>query len=100
MTNDTMTMFEAMTVLMQAEEEKKAAEKRAKAAREYILQVAGDAETLSAGGLQAIIKRTPRDVIDTKRLYADFPDIKEVYGKTTVSRSVQIVRAEPEKATA
>ena len=96
-----MNINEIITNYLQAMQEKRDAEKRAEAMKALILQHAGSADNFTTDVYTVIVKTTESTRLDTKRLYADFPEMKDVYGKTTTSTTVSaVVTADAAKKTA
>lgn len=86
---------------LKAKEAKRAAEKAEKEAAALIMEYAKNAPQFETDTYSVIIKETPSFRLDTAALYKDFPDIKETYGKTTISRSINAAeRASAEKRSA
>jgi len=82
----------------QAETENK---KRAAAMKELIMQHAGHADNFTTDIYTVVIKTTTAARLDTAALYKDFPDIKEVYEKTTTSKTINaVLTASAEKKSA
>ena len=67
-----------------------AAKKRADEMKKIILQHAGNADNFITDEYTVIIKTTTSKRLDTAALYKDFPDIKDVYEKTTTSKTLAI----------
>ena len=87
--------------LIIAMQEEKAAAARVKDYKAMILDYAKDRDFFETSDYNVLIKSTESFRLDTKTLYADFPDIKETYGKTVVSRSVMpVVKSSADKKTA
>ena len=90
-----------VTNYLQAKQAEADAKKRAAAMKELILQHAGDADNFTTGVYTVVIKTTTSSRLDTSALYKDFPDIKNTYGKTTTSKTVDaVVTADAEKKSA
>ena len=86
---------------LNAKQEETDAKKRAAAMKDLILQHAGDADNFTTDLYTVIIKASTSTRLDTTALYKDFPDIKETYGKTSTSKTVDAVRtASAEKKSA
>ena len=85
-----MTINSIVTLYAAVMAEKAAAEKRASELKKLILAHAGTADHFQTDAYIVTIKETASERLDTKRLYADFPDIKAEYGRTTISRSVNV----------
>lgn len=86
---------------LKAKEAEAEAKKRVSALKDAILTVAGSADNFRTDDYTVIIKTTSSVRLDTVALYRDFPDMKDVYGKVTTSKTVCVaVTAEPEKKTA
>lgn len=96
-----MNINDIITSYLQAKQAETDAKKRAAAMKELILQHAGDADNFSTDVYTVIIKTTTSSRLDTAALYKDFPDIKNTYGKTTTSKTVDaVVTADAEKKSA
>lgn len=90
-----------ITNYLQAKQAEADAKKRAAAMKELILQHAGPADNFTTDVYTVIIKTTASTRLDTSALYKDFPDIKDTYGKTTTSKTVDaVVTADAEKKSA
>ena len=87
-----MSINEIITSYLDAKQAETDAKKRAAAMKELILQHAGDADNFTTNVYTVIIKASTSLRLDTTALYKDFPDIKETYGKTLTSRTVDAVR--------
>lgn len=81
---------EIIYAYMAAQEEMRTAKKKADEMKELILSMIGTAPVFETDLYCVIPKRTEKTTIDTKALYKDFPDIKEEYGKPSVSVSLSI----------
>lgn len=92
-----MTINEIISAFIAAKEQEKAAAAIAKKMQTMILQHAGTAEYIETDLYSVLIKTTESKRLDTDALYTDFPDIKETYGKITVSRSILPVLKAAEK---
>lgn len=96
-----MSINEIITSYLQAKQAEADAKKRAAAMKELILQHAGDANNFVTDVYTVIVKTTTSSRLDTAALYKDFPDIKDTYGKTTTSKTVDaVVTADAEKKSA
>lgn len=96
-----MTKNEILAAFIVAQETRKAAEKQEKALKAMILEFMHDSELLETDLYSVVVKKTEKSTLDTAALYKDFPDIKKDYGKTIVSRSVDVVaRSAAEQKTA
>ena len=96
-----MSINDIIANYLQAKQAEADAKKRAAAMKELILQHAGNADNFTTDVYTVIIKTTVSTRLDTATLYKDFPDIKETYGKTTTSKSVDaVVTADAEKKSA
>ena len=91
-----MSINEIVSEYMEAKAARIAAERREKAALACILDAAGNKTAFDTDDYSIIINYSESCRLDTKALYKDFPDIKETYGKKTVSKSVAVARKEPE----
>lgn len=77
------------------------AKKRAGLMKDMILQYAGDNDNFTTDVFTVVIKTTTSSRLDTAALYKDFPDIKDTYGKTTTSKTVDaVVTADANKKSA
>lgn len=85
-----MSKNEIIAAYIAATEAEKAAKKQAETLKAAILEFMGPALALETDLYSIIIKETETTRLDTKALYKDFPDIKNDYGKTSLSRSVTI----------
>ena len=83
-----MNINDIISELIIAKEEEKAAAARVKAYTAMVLEHAKENDYFETQDYSVFIKKTESFRLDTKALYADFPDIKETYGKTTISRSI------------
>ena len=83
-----MTLNEAIETYTRESAKASAAKKAADAAKKIILAHAGDSDEITTDAWTVYVKRTTSTRLDTDALYRDFPDIKEDYGKTTVSTSL------------
>ena len=83
-----MTINEAITIYLEESAKAAEAKKKADAAKKFILAAAGNLDELTTDSWVVYIRRTLSERLDTSALYHDFPDIKETYGKTTVSTSL------------
>ena len=86
-----MNINEIITSYLQAKQAEADAKKRAAAMKDLILQYAGAADNFTTDVYTVVIKTTTSSRLDTDALYKDFPDIKETYGKTTTSKTVNAV---------
>lgn len=91
-----MSINEIIAAYIEAKQAEKAAAARVKELSPYILEAAAGRELFDTDDYTILIKTTAAVRLDTKSLYADFPDIKKTYGKLTESKSITAV----EKATA
>ena len=67
-----------------------AEKKTADMLKKQIMEYAKNNDCFMTDEYTVIIKTTESTRLDTTALYKDFPDIKETYGKTTVSKSLSI----------
>ena len=96
-----MNINDIITSYLQAKQAEADAKKRAAAMKELILQHAGDADNFTTDVYTVFVKTTTSSRLDTAALYKDFPDIKDTYGKTTTSKTVDaVVTADAEKKSA
>ena len=66
------------------------AKKRKESAKQIIIDAIGNNDGITTDLFAVIVKKTSSVKLDTKTLYKDFPDIKNVYGKESVSVSLAI----------
>jgi len=85
-----MTLNEAIEIYLTESEKEKASKKAAEAAKAFIKATAGDLDEITTDVWKVYLKRSESFRLDTVALYKDFPDIKETYGKTSVSCSLDI----------
>ena len=96
-----MNINDIITSYLQAKQAEADAKKRAAAMKELILQHAGNADNFTTDVYTVIVKTTTSSRLDTAALYKDFPDIKDTYGKTTTSKTVDaVITADAEKKSA
>ena len=86
-----MSINEIIAEYIAAKDAENSAKKRAANMKALILDYAKDADNFTTEEYTVVIKSTPATRLDTDALYRDFPDIKETYGKTTVSKTVNAV---------
>jgi len=90
-----------ITSYLQAKQAEADAKKRAAAMKELIIQHAGGADNFTTDVYTVIVKTTASIRLDTAALYKDFPDIKDTYGKTTTSKTIDaVITADAEKKSA
>lgn len=85
-----MSINEIISAYVSACEEEKRAKKRAEEMKKLILSAMGNNQLFETDLYSVIMNKTVSSRIDTKALYADFPDIKETYGKPSISVSLTI----------
>ena len=96
-----MAINDIISTYLAAKEQEAAAKKTAAAMKALILDAARGADHFTTDKYSAIIKTTASVRLDTAALYHDFPDVKDTYGKTTTSVSIDVVAlAASEQATA
>lgn len=78
-------------------EEKTSLEKQEKALREQILLFANEKAMFETDQFTVIIKSSERVTLDTRALYKDFPEMKDVYGKTSTVKTLAIAEKATEK---
>lgn len=86
-----MTRNEIIAAYLAAKDAEAAAKKQADAMKKLILDFMGSALVLETDVYHVFIEEKKSVRIDTDSLYKDFPDIKNDYGKVSVSRSVKAV---------
>ena len=90
-----------ITSYLQEKEQEKQAKKRADAMKALIIDYAKSADNFTTDIYTVVIKTTTSTRLDTTSLYKDFPDIKNTYGKTTTSQTIDaVITADVEKASA
>ena len=85
-----MTINEAIKTYTEQSAIASAAKKAAEQAKKFILSAMGDDNELKTDYYIVYLKKTASMRLDTESLYMDFPDIKETYGKESVSKSIDI----------
>ena len=85
---------------LQAKETEKQAKKQADNLKRLILDAAKDNPLFETDAYSVFIKKTESTRIDSDALYRDFPDIKQAYGRTSVSCSIVIADKASEQKTA
>lgn len=96
-----MTINEAVSALVTAREREKALKKEIETLSALIKDHAGSADTFVTDDFTVIMKTTISNRLDTKALYKDFPDIKDVYNRPTTSMSIVIAeRTESDRISA
>ena len=80
--NNIVSEFVALT------EMEKQTKKRIDELKTLIIDHAGDSDSFTTDNYTIVIKQTESIRLYTKALYKDFPDIKNTYGKTSISKSV------------
>lgn len=90
-----MTINETIAAYIEAKEAEAKAKKTADAMKALIMQYAGNNDVFETTDYIVSIKTTVSSRLDTKALYKDFPDIKDVYNRPTESKSI-IPTAKPE----
>jgi predicted phage-related endonuclease len=83
-----MTINEIIKSYLQEKAAETEAKKRAETMKALILEAAHGADYIETELYRVFIKATTSTRLDTKALYKDFPDIKEAYGKTSTSYTV------------
>lgn len=95
-----MTINEMIKEYASAKQIEKEAKKQAEKMKDMILAYASGANNFETDIYSVIIKNNIRCGIDTETLYKDFPDLKDVYGKTTEYKTITIAEKKMEKKTA
>ena len=85
---------------METMENRKALEKQEENLKKLIYDYMGENTFAETGFYFMTIKETETTRLDTKALYKDFPDMKEVYGKTSISKSLVVTENQQKKKTA
>jgi len=91
-----MSIDDIITTYIQAKETETAAKKQAEMMKKLIVDYAGNNDNFKTDKYTVILKTTTSTRLDTKALYSDFPDIKDTYGKTSTSVSVDAVETAQE----
>jgi len=78
-----MNINDIVSEFMQARAEEAAAKKRKEKAAALIIEHARGAEFFQTDMYNVVIDTRTRTGIDTERVYADFPEFRDVYGKTS-----------------
>jgi len=94
-----MTTNEIIAAYLAAKEAEKQAKKEKEKLQAMILDAAGDADFFETDAYRIMIDTRTRTSIDTDAVYKDFPEFKDVYGKTT-EYSVITVKAKAATKTA
>lgn len=76
--------------LFELEKELAPMKKEYDALRKQVLEYMDGRDIFETAGHVVTVKTTTSTRLDTTALYKDFPDIKEVYNRPTVSRSVSV----------
>lgn len=78
-------------------EEEKQLKRRIDELKSIIFDQSGKSNSFETDDYTIIIKQTESTRLDTKSLYADFPDIKSAYGKTSISKSIVVAKRDDTK---
>lgn len=96
-----MGINEIIAAYIQEKAAEAAAKKRAAAMKSLLLEYAGGRDNFTTDIYTVVVKTTVSTRLDTAALYKDFPDIKDTYGKTTTSKTVDaVITADAEKKSA
>lgn len=95
-----MSIDEIIVAYEQAKEQESIAKKEKDKLKAFILNHAGNNPDFSTDNFHVFIKKTYQTNLDTKKLYKDFPEMKDVYGKTIEKVSVDVKTKQAEKAIA
>lgn len=95
-----MNINEMIENYLKAKETEKAAKKESEYLKDMILLYAGQKNAFNTESYNIIIKTQKRTSIDTERLYKDFPEMKQVYGKTTEFKIITAIEKQESKKTA
>lgn len=96
-----MTISEAIATYIEEKEKEATAKKRKEAMRAIIIEYMGNNDIITTDEYTAILKKTTSNRLNTKALYKDFPDVKDVYSKPTTSTELIATKnAKPEGKTA
>lgn len=85
-----MTKNEMISAYLAMKEQERKAKEKAEELKKLILDFIGNNPLFETDEYSVIVKTTESTRLDTKTLYKDFPDIKNTYGKTTVSKTLAI----------
>ena len=91
-----MAINDIIGAYIEAKQTETAAKKQAEMMKKLIVEHAGNNDNFTTDMYTVILKTTTSTRLDTKALYSDFPDIKDTYGKTTTSVSVDAVKTAKE----
>ena len=83
-----MSINEIVSAYIAAKEQEKIIAEQVKTLAEQIKSYAGKADCFETENYSVLIKTTESMRLDTKALYNDFPDIKSVYSKPTISKTI------------
>ena len=86
-----MTINDIISAYIESKQAETAAKKQAEMMKKLIVEHAGNSDNFTTDKYTVILKTTTSTRLDTKALYSDFPDIKDTYGKTSTSVSVDAV---------
>lgn len=92
--NEIVARFETVRAM------KAAAEKEEKQLRAELLRYAAGRSVFETEGFTVMIKTTSRVTLDTAALYKDFPDMRDVYGRTSTTTTVTTAAKQAELASA
>lgn len=90
-----MSINETISAYIEAKEAEAKAKKTVDAMKALIMQYAGNNDVFETTDYIVSIKTTISSRLDTKALYKDFPDVKDVYNRPTESKTI-IPTAKPE----
>ena len=93
-----MTINEAIKTYTEQNAIASAAKKAAEQAKKFILSAMGNESELKTDSFIVYLKKTSSTRLDTESLYRDFPDIKETYGKESVSKSIDVHKLAKEES--
>lgn len=85
---------------METVENRKAMEKQEENLKKMIYDFMGENTFAETDCYFLTVKETATTRLDTKALYKDFPDMKDVYGKTSMSKSLVATAKQQERKTA
>lgn len=95
-----MNINEIITAYKEAKEAEKEAKKQADTMKQLIMNYANGKTFFETDSYNVVIDTRKTTTIDTKTLYKDFPDFKNVYGKVTTYEVITAKEKQQEKKTA
>lgn len=86
-----MSTNEIIAAYIAAKQAEADAKKRAESMKALLIEHAAGRELFTTDTYTVFVKKTTSSRLDTKALYKDFPDIKQVYEKVTTSTTVNAI---------